>query len=486
MTTRPARPIGPPLAAARRSPPTGTWRRLVVGLLAAGLAGCGAPDAEQLPEVSAGPPAPLAPPPHVLLIVLDTVRADRLSVYGHARPTSPHLEALAARGTRFDHAVAAAPWTVPSHASMFTGLPPAAHGAHHEHRALSPEARTLAEHLAEAGYRTAGVSANPFVGPPARLDQGFESFDNVGSGRAVTDAALAHLAEDDARPLFLMLNYMDAHLPFSGVPDEALLRFGGGGTEPVKVLAFEEQFNAFAYACHRKEPEPERMAGLEAMYDAALAHLDGLVAEVLAAVPEPAETLVIVVADHGELQGERGLIEHQFSLHEALLRVPLIVSWPGHLPEGEVFAETVGTARIFDWVVALARPDREPRRVPWRTAGSEPVTAEYYRPLRLLERVERRFPGCAARLDRRLTATYAGPHKLVLDSGSGPTLYDVAADPAEEQELGASQPELRDRLAERARAHQAAGVARLEGGEPVPEVDPATRQRLEALGYAGT
>ncbi len=117
-----------------------------------------------------------APRPNVLLVVLDTVRADHLSTYGYERETSPNLTQLAAGGVRFDHVVSTAPWTVPSHASLMTGQAPAVHGAHHESWVLSADAVTLAERFQKGGWRTAGFSANPFVGRPTRLDQGFDHF----------------------------------------------------------------------------------------------------------------------------------------------------------------------------------------------------------------------------------------------------------------------------------------------------------------------
>src|SRR5262249_30769385 len=144
------------------------------GMLARDLAAVEPPPPASLADLAAPPGAP-----NVVLVVLDTTRADHLSAYGYPRPTAPFLEALASESTLYETAESPAPWTLPSHASLFTGLLPSAHGATAEHQWLREKFLTLAELLRRHGYVTAGFSNNPTVSHASNLDQGFEHFANV-------------------------------------------------------------------------------------------------------------------------------------------------------------------------------------------------------------------------------------------------------------------------------------------------------------------
>jgi len=449
----------------------------------AALAGCA-----ESPE----PPAPA--PPNVLLIVLDTVRRDHLSTYGYPRTTTPHLSRLAAAGARYDDVLAPAPWTVPSHATLMTGLPPAVHGAHHEHPVLGPDVTTLAERFAAAGWRTGGFSANPFVGRPARLDRGFEVFRRIDEGGRAVNAAILEFVDRRGKtdepskandthapdaPWFVFANYMEAHMPYVGLPEDVRLRFMPGTPESIKLSPLEAQTDAHLYACGEKAPSPELLATLVDLYDAALAHLDAIVGELLGELElEDANTIVVVVSDHGELLGENGRVEHQWSLLEPLLRVPLIVKAPGRLEAGSTIDAPMGLADVHDLVLDLAgigTPSDAQR------ATGERV-AEYHRPLRLLKGVGELEPGCEEKLDRRLVAVRDGRFKLEWSSNGAPSLYDLETDPGEQIDVAAEHPEHVVRLVGLAEARRrlALGAA---GGAPVPELDAEERERLRVLGY---
>ena len=163
--------------------------------------------------------------PNIILIVLDTVRADHVSCSGaSARATTPFLDSLAAKGLVFPQARSPSNWTLPAHASIFTGLLPSEHGCHFEHRFLAEEAQTLAEVLRDQGYVTAGFSCNVNVGRAFNLTQGFDSFAEIWSDEQVRSGAhsgdvletrlAAWLRDPPGRPVFLFLNLMDAHLPY--------------------------------------------------------------------------------------------------------------------------------------------------------------------------------------------------------------------------------------------------------------------------------
>jgi arylsulfatase A-like enzyme len=429
-----------------------------------------------------------APGPNVLLVVLDTVRADHLSAYGYERETSPNLTRLAEGGARFDHVVSTAPWTVPSHASLMTGQVPAVHGAHHESWVLSNDAVTLAERFRKQGWRTGGFSANPFVCHGTRLDQGFEHFQRLrGTGRNVSAGALNFIAAGP-EPWFVFLNYMEAHMPYKAVPGDALRRYSPEEAAALRAYVVEQQVAKFRYACVLEKPLPEKIERLVAAYDGAIAHLDALLGELFDALEDQrARTLIVVLSDHGELLGEHGRVEHQFSVLEPLLRVPLILSLPGRIPAGQVIETPVSLTDVHGMILRLAGLEpgataSDPLGL--RNAPRGDLLAEYYRPGRVLERFREQSPECARRLDRRLTSVQRGALKLVWGSDGSRWLYDLEADPGEQRNLAAQRPDVVAEL-ERAVDERQALAREAPVSEAAPVLDAETREQLRDLGYLG-
>ncbi len=433
------------------------------------------------------------PPPNVLLVVLDTVRRDHLSTYGYPRETTPNLSALAASGARYDDVLSPAAWTVPSHATLMTGVAPAVHGAHHEHPVLDPGHATLAERFRDAGYRTAGFSANPFVGRPAKLDRGFDTFRRIDDGGHAVSAAALDFVRASPEPWFVFLNYMEAHMPYNGLPEEVRLRFMPGTPEALKLSPLQAQTDAHLYACGEKAPPPELLSTLVDLYDAALAHLDAIVGELLDGLGPWAErTVVVVVSDHGELLGEHGRVEHQWTLLEPLLRVPLIVRAPGRIEAGTIDDTPIDLADVHDLVLELAGVERGESegegegdgrgKNRGEGAARRERLAEYHRPLRLLKGVGELDPKCAARLDRRLVTVQQGRWKLEWASDAGPRLYDLDADPGETTDVASEHPARVEQLVELALVRREIAESR-GAGAPVPELEAEERARLRALGY---
>ena len=429
-----------------------------------------------------------APRPNVLLVVLDTVRADHLSTYGYERETSPNLTRLAAGGVRFDHVVSTAPWTVPSHASLMTGQAPAVHGAHHESWVLSTDAVTLAERFQKEGWRTAGFSANPFVGRPTRLDQGFDHFQRIrGKGKDVSAGALDFIAAGP-EPWFVFLNYMEAHMPYTAVPSDAIRRYWPEEGAALRQVVLQQQLAKFRYACGLEKPPPEKIERLVAAYDGAIAHLDALLGELFDALQDyRGRTLIVVLSDHGELLGEHGRVEHQFSLLEPLLRVPLILSLPGRIPAGQVIEAPISLADVHGMILRVA--GLEPGAGPDDPLGLRSIPrgdllAEYYRPRRVLKRFQNQSPECARRLDRRLTSVQRGALKLVWSSDGSRWLYDLESDPGERRNLAAERPDLVAEL-ERAVDDRQALARKSPVSEAGPELDAEAREQLRDLGYLG-
>lgn len=358
-------------------------------------------------QAAAPAPAPArrAKPKNVLLIVLDTVRARSLSLYGYGRKTSPNLERLAAGGVRFDHALSTAPWTGPSHASLFTGRWP------HQlsigwSQALDRTYPTLAEFLGARGYRTAGFVANTtYCSYETGLDRGFDHYEDYDvSPQAILlcsalvqrtlNFARSHAVPgldgvtrtsvhrksaarinadfldwvsagsgsqpagqpepDRAPPFFAFLNYYDAHHPYLS-PDEADPPSPPAGACRPRSRADYALLRDW-WDRDKQRLSPAEVGLVRDSYDRCVTYLDdqlGRLFDELARRRILDDTVVIVTADHGEHLGEQQLYGHGCSLYRSELHVPLLVLAPGTAPRGEAVAEPVSLRDIPATVVDL-------------------------------------------------------------------------------------------------------------------------------------
>ncbi|MEE8526236.1 MAG: sulfatase [Thermoanaerobaculia bacterium] len=322
-------------------------------------------------ESAAGSAAAGAPRPPILLITLDTTRRDALGAYnrrpGGAPPeTTPVLDALAARATVFDQAFSTAPWTLPSHASIFTGLYPSKHTAGVSNVQLPPDTETLARLLQQRGYLTAGFSAGELSSSRFGLGQGFHSYRNPDQfetpGGRVTEYVETFLDRHAVHPLFLFVNYFDPHAVFQA-PVEFERRLGVPALAdairelPVWRELLSGQMSSWRAAVDGEAPiTPEVRAYLRAAYLAEVAYVDDLVGrlfERLKALGLFERALIVVTADHGELLGEGGYVSHGARLDPELVEIPLIVKWPGQT-RGERIGDLVSLVDLFPTILAAA------------------------------------------------------------------------------------------------------------------------------------
>ncbi len=397
--------------------------------------------------------------PNLVLVTLDTVRADHLGCYGDGAAVTPALDRLAAEGIRFAQASSPVPLTLPSHTTLLTGLLPPHHGLRNNGAgALHGETATLATLLAGQGYRTGAFVGAFVLDHRFGLNRGFEVYDDevprdprAGAaleqerpGRDVVDRALAWLEREDPRPFFLWVHLYDAHAPYQPPPTWA--------------------------ARHPGRP-----------YDAEISEVDEQVGRIVAALDDRGlakRTVVAVAADHGEGLGEHGELTHGLLLYEPTLRVPLLVRAPGRLAPRvvETPVSLVDVAPTLAGLLGQALPAPAKGSLDGRDLaaallkGGEPAPADLY--------AETRYPAIfgwspLAALRRRDLKYISAPQ---------PELYDLRRDPKEAANLAAA-----GRPADAARGF-AARLAEIEAGAVAgprpPAADAETRARLASLGYA--
>ena len=476
-------------------------------------------------------------PPDIVLVVLDTLRADHLSCYGYPRETSPHLDALCAESTVYETVYSASSWTLPSHASLFTGLHPIRHGTHNENRSLGEGPTTLAEALGRVGYATEAIVANAMLSKERGLDRGFQvylegwrkayddhpalfpdfEFDRPLPWEEIEDPLFVagmrqlrpgvdenayflfreRLAARGDAPLFLFVNLIGIHSPYNSAGPfyDRFLR------HPGKTL--EENRWAEHYA-GRVRHDARQLEHFVDLYDAEVLHADDIVRRMivdLKAAGRWENTLFVVTSDHGEHFGEHGHVSHVFSLHEGVTRVPLVVHYPPRFPRGARIAAPVHGVDLFPTLLAAAgapTPAEVDGRVLPRSdeaAERRPIISEYYYPWEDLVFLHKMFGGDVAGVEglrRRMRSIRDGDLKLIWASDGRHALYDLALDPNEEQ----------NRIDDPAYAEQReALLTALErfveangGPRPVPDwtpggadpsraLDPETLRQLEELGY---
>lgn len=399
--------------------------------------------------------SPSEPPRHFILVVFDTLRADRMALYGHHRSTTPFLERKAGEMVRFARAKAPAPWTVPSHASIFTGLWPGEHRAQWGGMRLAGRHRTLAEILAARGFCTVGASANELISRRHGFAQGFDEYRVFrGDERRHTEHVLK-AAEFTLRQvrrkgcrLFLFLNFMDTHLPYHYRPYAAEM----GVDEPPPIRTPEQKWRASAGV---RELDAEEEGRHRAAYDAAVRYVDDVVARLFEALREKGfleESVLVITSDHGDGLGHHPQLGHSISVWEEQLAVPLLVRRPGGTGGGKVVERRqslVGIApSALDWL-GIARPEPLRDRPGLGAEVESPVVAEYRDYFSEGERewnarMAKRYPRLARSGQHRHVLYCGHGHKLIVGADGETELYDLHDDPHEQHDLAPQRPEALD------------------------------------------
>jgi arylsulfatase A-like enzyme len=487
---------------------------------------------------------PSRKPPNVLIILWDTARADRMSLYGHSRPTTPRLEAWAQEAAVFERASSAGIWTLPSHASLFTGLPPESHGANERWLWLDERFLTMAEHFRDHGYATFTLAANSLLCEETNLVQGFDVRLTTYKGRLAKAAKAAtrrkvlpqdksnelapgwappshgaHNAEwarqvykeaaplagqtflewlqvrkTQDKPFFAFINLMEAHTPRipSQEAREAVLQ-DDPSLIPLGLETDAGHINLHFYNFGKYDLTDRQLEAIRGVYDATLWDLDRATVDLFDGLEKMGvldDTIVVLTADHGENLGDHHLFNHRFSLWDSLVHVPLVMRYPDAVPAGRI-SEPVSTISLFATLSRLAGLPVPASVEPTDLLKPEqPAVTHLAVPLvREIQTVKNVHPDVPVEPWLRSGhAVIEGSHKLITMTDGTRDLYNLQTDPAELTPI--DDPALTQRLSQEIEEWLARWPA-YDPSERGTRDDPAhvkasqeeLREMLEAMGY---
>jgi arylsulfatase A-like enzyme len=445
----------------------------------------------------------LTGPPNLLLISVDTLRADHLSCYGYHRMTSPQMDELARAGIRFENAVAASTWTLSSHATMLTGLFPSTHRALQPDDKIDQAITLISETLRQEGYRTGAVVSGLFVSSWFNFHHGFEYFDEANvqhsekrvSSPSVTDAALRWLAEVDEEPFFLFVHYFDPHSSYLYHPEfDYYSEYEGAirGGEPFAEL--RDSRDGFSSDDVRK---------LVALYDGEINITDRAIGRLLNEIEKmglAGNLLTVLTSDHGEEFMEHGWLGHRINLYEPAIHVPLIMTWPRRIAPGQVVKVPVSQTDLAPTLLEAAgieAPSWCQTQSLWELLNinihsiSNPAavegTTEADQDRTVFTEVSF-TPGPGSELKKQAykTGTRTQGWKFIHDEmNSIDEIYNLAADPLEASNLSEATPEMLPELTEAWRdlCEEAGRIPYSSAEKPTRRLSEKEIERLKSLGY---
>jgi arylsulfatase A-like enzyme len=461
--------------------------------------------------------------PNILLIVMDAVRADHLSCYGYKRPTTPFLEEMAADGVIFDNAFAAAPWTPPSHASLFTGTYPSKHGVDvDENLYLHDGNVTLAQILGSSGHRTFAILPDAHLSDKRGFHRGFQDyievfrlpylkFDfaylessarNLLLGRDKRSYLINRLVKRwltqnavKDEPFFVFVNYKTAHNRYQAPwPFRKRFEVKPDPDQDKKKLDYFSDGGGYPYMARKFEMSAGDFEVVKSWYDGAVACIDDRIRDLvqyLKKIKLYENTLIIVTADHGENFGEHGLAYHLFCLYDTLIRVPLVFHAPALFRGPIRVPHLVSLTDVLPTLLDILRIDSNRRReidgrslLPFdgRPYHSH-IFSEFDRPTWMLKNLATRFPGCDfSHLGRGLRCVRTAEHKLIVRSDGRHELYHLPSDPGETRNLIEQNPEEANIL-QRTLEDWLASSKMSEVSVPPKEDDALILKNLRDLGY---
>jgi arylsulfatase A-like enzyme len=469
--------------------------------------------------------------PNIILLVIDSLRASNLSCYGYFRKTTPTIDAIAEQGTLFEQAISVGCWTLPVHASLFTGLYPINHGVTISKDALPEGFATLPRRLRELGYQTASFSNNAYISGITRLTQGFDFVEDVWQqsnprgvrrtkmgqlikyverfGRATEPVIYvlrrlqkmravlkrkqnkkdkgARLTNEKIRawlkegrnpdkPFFAFVNYMEPHLPYNP-PSPYNRFFMSRRNSPSRVG--QSGKNSNAPKTDNDQRRWEEIEVLRALYDGEVRYLDDRIADLVDFVKSMGildDTVIIITSDHGDSLGEHDHFGHRMALYEQLVHVPLIIRYPTCFEAGGRVSQHVSLIDLYPTILEMAGVE-----------GDVATANSFYNLINPPDFDRRPFivaentaPKSQNSVVARMIRTDC--HKFIWKSDQNHELYDLNRDPEELHNLAEAEPQiLQEMQVHLANWIQSVGDLRLEVG--IAEYEPAVLERLRALGY---
>ncbi|MGQ3720244.1 sulfatase-like hydrolase/transferase [Natrialba aegyptia] len=485
------------------------------------------------------------PQPNILLIVMDTARAQTVL---NSEEIMPNFHQLANEGSLFTNAFTTAPWTLPSHASLFTGQYTSTHATHAGSKYFDPDVPPLAEQLNDSGYQTVAFSNNVWISPEFGFDRGFDQFKTsmslvesdtdlisiakekdglleqsqaVGKAlcrrdghRTLLNAVYAKFlrerydsgayltnwrirrwlssSRNPDQPFFMFVNYLEPHLEYDP-PKKFRDEFLPEGMDPSYAEAVNQ--DAWAYICGQIEMNERDFEALSALYKAELRYLDYRIGQVYEYLTEHdllEETMIVITGDHGENIGDHGLMDHQYCLYDTLLHVPLLIRYPEQFPAGNTCDELVELKDIYPTLLeivkneAIENSSHSVRGLQelMTEGGKEYIFSEYMKPQPSMNALKTRtghLPTDIRKYDRTLHAIRDTDWKFIKGSDGSSELYNISSDPFEQCEISNEYPEKVDELT--LVLDKQLGLFDNVSESPTVDMSSSTQERLEDLGY---